>query len=137
MWKFVVFTIGLPQFLTKTIIFHTAFNFLTFWFSHLWQNIIPKLVFLCEYLWLIKAKLIALFFPWIPMTYAIIINIGFCMWSPSVVSRLGEKGVCLCLGKTRINMSALVLCAILWLQSHKCDNRDFYSKTLFTLTYVI
>ena len=79
------------------MIFHTAFYFLTFWlqwnkFSHLWQNLIPKLVLPCEYFWLIKTKSIGLFFPWIPMTYAIIINIGICLWNPSVVSWLGKKG---------------------------------------------
>ena len=49
-------------------------------------------MFPCWYLWLIKTKLIGLFFPWISTTYAIIINIGICMWNPSVVSWLGEKG---------------------------------------------
>ena len=48
-------------------------------------------MFLCEYLWLIKTKFKGLFFPWISMTYAITINIGICMWNPSVVSWLGEK----------------------------------------------
>ena len=50
-----------------------------------------KLVFLCESLWLIKTKFIDLFVPWIPVTYVIIINIGICIWKPSVFSWLGEK----------------------------------------------
>ena len=49
-------------------------------------------MFLCEYLLLIKIKFIGAFFPWIPMTYVILINIGICMWNTSGVSRLGEKG---------------------------------------------
>ena len=48
-------------------------------------------MFLCEYLWLLKNKFIGLFIGRIPMTYAIIMNIGICIWNPSVVSWLGEK----------------------------------------------
>ena len=80
-------------------------------FSHLWQNVIPKLVFLCEYLWLIKTKFTGLFFPQISMTYAIIINISICMWNPSVVSWLGENGSVYV--KDMVNTSVLVLC-VFW-----------------------
>ena len=88
---------------------------------------------ICEYLWLIKTKFIDLFFPWISMLYAIIINIGIFMWNPSVVSCLGENGfvyvkhmgqhicfgpMCDIVANSRINVIKSTFTQKHWLHAH-------------------
>ena len=81
-------------------------------------------MFFSEYLSLIKTKFIGLFFPWISMTYAIVINIGICMWK-HMGQHICFGAMCDIVANSHINVIKATFTQKHWLHAHNMSYRTY------------
>ena len=116
--------------MSKTIIFtqHWSSDCNQKKFSHLWQNAIPKFflrIFVAN-----QYQIHRPLFPAKSCDESIIINIGICMWNPSVISWLGEMGY----GSTYLIWCYVWYCGywwLHWLQKHSLHGHDMSYNITF------